>query len=141
MMFEDIVKYFRSLYCGCSFIMICSKVECCSIRSRVWKVDLILPYLPFHFLLQVFDKRNRYLNCITNKTTNTCTLLSYLAVEVSFQQTVYTTMESGDTVEVCVILSGMLGRNVTISLSTSNGSAIGKLCQDYRCVCCYITQS
>jgi len=121
--------------------MISSTVECCSIRFRVWKVDLILPYLPFHFLLQVFGKSNRYLNCISNKTTNTCSFLSYLAVEVSFQQTVYTVMESGDTVEVCVILSGLLGRNVTISFSTSNGSAAGKLCQGYRCVCCYITPS
>ena len=49
-------------------------------------------------------------------------------MEVSFQQTVYTVMESGGIVEVCVILSGMLGRNVTISLATSNGSAVGKLC-------------
>jgi len=50
--------------------------------------------------------------------TDRCTLLSHLAVEVSFQQAVYTVMESGDAVEVCVVLSGILRRNVTITLST-----------------------
>ena len=55
-----------------------------------------------------------------------CILLSHSAVEVSFQQTVYTVMESGDIVEVCVVLSGVLERSVTITLSTSNGSATGK---------------
>jgi len=54
-------------------------------------------------------------------------LLSHSAVEVSIQEAVYNIMESGGTVEVCVVLSGILGRDVTISLSTSNGSAVGKL--------------
>jgi len=66
-------------------------------------------------------------NFIINMATDRCTLLSHLAVEVSFQQAVYTVMESGDAVEVCVVLSGILGLNVTISLSTSNGSAVGML--------------
>ena len=60
-------------------------------------------------------------------------------MEVSFQQTVYSVMESNDTVEVCVVLSGILERNVTITLSTSNGSAVGKLCHSSSFVCDYIT--
>jgi len=44
-----------------------------------------------------------------------------------FQQTVYSVAESGGVVEVCVNLSGNLERNVTITLSTSDGSAVGKL--------------
>jgi len=44
-----------------------------------------------------------------------------------FQQTVYSVAESGGVVEVCVNLSGNLERNVTITLSTSDGSAVGNL--------------
>jgi len=55
-------------------------------------------------------------------------------VEVSFQQTVYTVMGSGDIVEVCVTLAGVLERNVTIILSTSDGSAVCKLCHRYTIV-------
>ena len=58
-------------------------------------------------------------------------------MEVSFQQTVYTVMESGDVVEVCVVLSGVLERSVTITLSTSNGSATGKWCHSNCFVYCY----
>jgi len=54
------------------------------------------------------------------------TYFSYPAVEVRFQQTVYSVMESDGIVEVCVELSGVLERDVTISLSTSDGSAVGK---------------
>ena len=49
-------------------------------------------------------------------------------MEISFQQTIYSVMESGDVIEVCVNLSGILGRNVTVSLSTSTGSEISKFC-------------
>ena len=68
-----------------------------------------------------------------------CILLSHPAVEVSFQQTVYSVMESNDTVEVCVVLSGILERNVTITFSTSNGSAVGTLCHSYSSCVCYNT--
>jgi len=64
-------------------------------------------------------------------------LLSHSAVEVSIQEAVYNIMESGGTVEVCVVLSGILGRDVTISLSTSNGSAVGKLCLSFSWICYY----
>ena len=64
-------------------------------------------------------------------------LLSHSAVEVSIQQAVYSIMESGGTVEVCVVLSGILGRDVTISLSTSNGSAVGKLWLSFSWICYY----
>ena len=48
-----------------------------------------------------------------------------------FQQTLYSVAESGGVVEVCVNLSGNLERNVTITLSTSDGSAVGKLSRYY----------
>jgi len=44
-------------------------------------------------------------------------------------------MESDGIVEVCVELSGVLERDVTISLSTSDGSAVGKFHDGYNCVC------
>ena len=48
-------------------------------------------------------------------------------MEVRFQQTVYSVMESDSIVEACAELSGVLERDVTISLFTSDGSAVGKL--------------
>ena len=62
-------------------------------------------------------------------------------MEVSFQQTVYNVMESDGFVEVCVVLSGVLERDVTVSLFTVDFSAVGKLCSSCSCVCCYIAMS
>ena len=51
-----------------------------------------------------------------------------------FEQTVYSVMESGGIVEVCVNRSRNLERNVTILLSTSVDSAVGTLCHISNCV-------
>ena len=59
-------------------------------------------------------------------------------MEVSSQQTVYSVNESVGFVEVCVVLSGVLERNVTVSLFTVDISAVGKLCNSCSCVCFYI---
>lgn len=55
-----------------------------------------------------------------------------LAVTVGFSQEVYPVMEDDDlgnglSVAVCLVFEGELERGVTVSVSTSDGSAIGEL--------------
>ena len=57
---------------------------------------------------------------------------SCVAVMVGFSQQVYSVMEddesgNGLSVEVCLLFEGELERSVTVSVSTSDGSAIGDL--------------
>ena len=64
---------------------------------------------------------------------NTYTFLYlYVAVKIGFSQTVYSMIEDYEngtalSVEVCLVLTGSLNRSVTVSLSTSDGTAIGVL--------------
>ena len=53
-------------------------------------------------------------------------------MNIGFSQTVYSMMEDDEngralSVEVCLVLTGSLNRSVTVSLSTSDGTAIGVL--------------
>ena len=49
------------------------------------------------------------------------------AVVVGFSQLVYSVVEENETstIEVCLVLEGESERSITVSLSTSDGSAIG----------------
>ena len=47
-------------------------------------------------------------------------------VGVSVEDPSYTVDESDGTVEVCVVLNGTIERNVSVTISTSDGSAIGR---------------
>lgn len=49
------------------------------------------------------------------------------AVMVGFSQQVYSVAEEDETsaIEVCLVLQGELERSITVSVSTSDGSAIG----------------
>ena len=47
-------------------------------------------------------------------------------VGVSVEDPSYTVDESDGTVEVCVVLTGTIERNVSVTISTSDGSTIGR---------------
>jgi hypothetical protein len=56
-----------------------------------------------------------------------CIILSFLGVRIDFEQPEYSVNEENGTIEVCaVIMEGGLERNITITLATRNGTAIGK---------------
>ena len=54
-------------------------------------------------------------------------------MEIRFQQTIYSVSESDSDVMVCVELTGQIERNVAVTLFTSDGSAVGELCNRYSC--------
>ena len=58
----------------------------------------------------------------------TCNDSNFTAVVISFSQQVYSVMEDAEppTVEVCLILEGESERSIVVSVTTSDGSAIGK---------------
>ena len=45
---------------------------------------------------------------------------------MGLQQPVYTVSEDGQELIICAILSGQIERDVTVSVSTEDGSAIGE---------------
>lgn len=46
---------------------------------------------------------------------------------VSFQQDTYTIIEGDGEVEVCVVLDGVINRDVAVELSTQDGTAGGQI--------------
>ena len=65
--------------------------------------------------------------------------IAFTVAEIGLQQTSYLTTETSGTVEVCALLkNGSLECNVTVLLSTSNGTAIGMLVQVMGCVCVHV---
>ena len=57
-----------------------------------------------------------------------CSMFGFIVVEIGLQQMSYLTTETSGTVEVCALLkNGSLECNVTVLLSTANGTAIGLL--------------
>ena len=50
----------------------------------------------------------------------------FAAVEVSFEEVAYTVNEAAGSLSVCVEITGLLERNITVNISTANGEALGK---------------
>ena len=51
-------------------------------------------------------------------------ILFVTGVTIEFERTTYT-VDEGDVVEVCAVLTGTLEKSVEVSVSSSNGSATG----------------
>ncbi len=47
------------------------------------------------------------------------------AVDIQFEQSEYPVGESSKSVSVCVVAVGQLGRTLDLTISTTNGTAIG----------------
>ena len=52
-----------------------------------------------------------------------CILPLFKVVSVDLEQVSYTVTEENEMIEVCVVLTGMIERNVTIILTTMEGTA------------------
>ena len=57
-----------------------------------------------------------------------CIFIIFIVVTAFLDEDGYTVSEVDGALEVCVVLDGFIDREVTVNLSTVNGTAIGIIC-------------